>query len=540
MKSILKIMLLLFIVFTGSNKMYSQFNEYLSAENSRIIAARNVEQAINTFITDSLSTYSLTTTQIDYITNELAHDHDSINPISTSKINEAILEAKKEYLRRAYFDLHPEVDSLFTALPYSGQYRQRGCINPGFENIDDLIAPIGSYTFRHRRFRGSASLMQSCNTNNALLNNFSPEQPSLPNAPVTIVTANVPEPFLSTPAFGIPIIPTTVFNGNNSIKLNQSSGGFDVTSMSKTFQINDPINPPSITFNFLLIMTNDHVGQSAVFQPFFRVEIFDNANPPNLVQSRCFRADDDDIVFTSLGIDFESSAPGIPLHNQIRFTPNWQTLTMNLPTTGLGTNATIVFTVGDCQRNGHFSTVYLDDICIEDTCPPTRTITQDVLPASTGEFAQTSDWIRALNVINPLSGSPNATIYHAENFVELLPGFEAVYNSKFVAYPQGCTDAFVYKGGNSTVENDVFYSDEIQNTKKINIFPNPSNTSITVSYSEALKSIRILSMDGKTIFTRNTNENESQIDVSTFVNGIYLITVETQSGKFLQSKFVKN
>lgn len=169
---------------------------------------------------------------------------------------------------------------------------------------------------------------------------------------------------------------------------------------------------------------------------------------------------------------------------------------------------------------------------VQSQCIRTLTSSRNI----TGTVAkQRQDWIKSTDVFN---GNTAQGIYHARNYLELNPGFETINNAGFVAYVEGCSNSFSYK-------NNIFGQEEVANqnrlhANKIKIFPNPSNKSITVSYDEPLKSIAIFSMDGKTILNRNMNESASEIDVSTFVNGIYLITAETQNGQFLQSKFIKN
>jgi|SRR6218665_1585162 len=175
----------------------------------------------------------------------------------------------------------------------------------------------------------------------------------------------------------------------------------------------------------------------------------------------------------------------------------------------------------------------ISDVC--EACLENLTLTNPDNNVTATSFQRRSISITASNHID--NASTGVAAYHAGNFIELLPGFEAVIESRFVAYIEDCDNDFAYKHEFDDGKKHLKYSKDQKNFK---VFPNPSNTSVTVSYNEALKSIRILSMDGKTIFSQKSNENESRIDVSTFVNGIYLISVETQNGQFLQSKFIKN
>ena len=167
---------------------------------------------------------------------------------------------------------------------------------------------------------------------------------------------------------------------------------------------------------------------------------------------------------------------------------------------------------------------------------------QDIM-ATVPVWEQRTDSIRITNKIENAARA----IYHSGGFIELLPdansvadtGFEAVFGSQFVAEIAPCDSTFTYTKGITSTETQEKTTD-LSVPGKIKVFPNPSNKRITVSYDSPVKRIAILSMDGKTILNRLANENELELDVSAFVNGIYIITVETQNGQFLQSKFIKN
>jgi hypothetical protein len=152
-----------------------------------------------------------------------------------------------------------------------------------------------------------------------------------------------------------------------------------------------------------------------------------------------------------------------------------------------------------------------------------------------------SNSILATNIINNPAGGERA-VYHAGNFVELNPGFEALYGSQFSAYIQECTAAYVYR---TSEEADASTKQELERidvvSDKIKIYPNPSNSMITISYdSQKIKNIMIASIDGKVVLQQFVNSHAEQIDVSGFTNGLYLITVQTEDGRSIVNKFIKN
>jgi hypothetical protein len=159
-------------------------------------------------------------------------------------------------------------------------------------------------------------------------------------------------------------------------------------------------------------------------------------------------------------------------------------------------------------------------------------------PIAVSLNAERLNWIKATNKIDlPAS---DRVIYHAGDFVELNPGFETQSNSGFVAYIEGCTDSYVYRNSNP-IKEYARKSARSEAKAEFVIYPNPSNSLITIDLSaNKLTAIVISSMDGKVIQSKSVNSNSEQIDVSGFTNGMYLITVQTDDGRSINSKFIKN
>lgn len=223
-----------------------------------------------------------------------------------------------------------------------------------------------------------------------------------------------------------------------------------------------------------------------------------------------------------------------------------------------GTPATLANTVNNQNTVGagtYYASFFNQTAnCYSATTPVTVTITLCCLPTLTLTTAdnmsnntpnpislrETSNWIRATNVIslgnNALS---DGVVYHAGNYVELNPGFEAIYTSQFSAYIEGCSGNFVYKNGNSVLKDEEELN-KIRND--FVIYPNPSNNFIEISMTNSkFNKIVINSFDGKTILDKTIeNSNTSQIDVCNYTNGIYIISVTSDSGETINHKFIKN
>jgi hypothetical protein len=162
--------------------------------------------------------------------------------------------------------------------------------------------------------------------------------------------------------------------------------------------------------------------------------------------------------------------------------------------------------------------------------------TLDVV-ALESDYKERIEWINATNVVN----TNGEAIYHAGDFVELNTDFTAEYGSVFSAYIEGCTGDFSGRSANGTIHAVSKNKPDMRlSPAEIKIYPNPSSTSITIQHEAQMKTIAVISMDGKTVMAHNLNTNIEEIDISQLKQGVYLIIVETQDSKTLRSKFIKN
>ena len=73
------------------------------------------------------------------------------------------------------------------------------------------------------------------------------------------------------------------------------------------------------------------------------------------------------------------------------------------------------------------------------------------------------------------------------------------------------------------------------------IFPNPTNLSFTISFTETQESIKqvcIFDMQGK-IMLKQENLSDNTVNISNLPSGTYIVQVISKSGKNYASKFVK-
>lgn len=102
--------------------------------------------------------------------------------------------------------------------------------------------------------------------------------------------------------------------------------------------------------------------------------------------------------------------------------------------------------------------------------------------------------------------------------------------------------------GSASVKNEIvkrahdwFYglaSVEENNIDDFTLYPNPANNEITVSGLTNQYTLKIQDAAGKLIYTENINSNTKNIDLTNFDNGIYSISLESETA-ILTKKFVK-
>jgi hypothetical protein len=210
---------------------------------------------------------------------------------------------------------------------------------------------------------------------------------------------------------------------------------------------------------------------------------------------------------------------------------------------------TFIYTISDNSAN------IGPDVTFIDCCLPILTLASpadDVnnLAPSIVMKKERSDWIKAANIVsvgdNALS---NGVVYHAANYVELNPGFEAVSGAQFSAYPEGCSANYTYKVQAPTTNPrtiDTSNGDETINLIKVlkdfAIVPNPSSSTIEVIMNDAkFNRVTISTIDGKIVNERNIEKTDKTlIDVSTYANGIYIINVTSENGQVFTKKLIKN
>ncbi len=79
-------------------------------------------------------------------------------------------------------------------------------------------------------------------------------------------------------------------------------------------------------------------------------------------------------------------------------------------------------------------------------------------------------------------------------------------------------------------------------TEKINIYPNPANTSfeITTDNEQFIQEIKLYSIEGKLLKQQSYSENKVKINTSAFPTGMYLIKVQTKEKRMFQKLIISH
>src|SRR5664280_1920917 len=87
--------------------------------------------------------------------------------------------------------------------------------------------------------------------------------------------------------------------------------------------------------------------------------------------------------------------------------------------------------------------------------------------------------------------------------------------------------------------NTITSVSETENNTNLKFYPTPVKDNLSIEYSETIKSVELLDIQGKSIRKIDINSENYKLDMSSCSQGIYLIRVITPSGNFIQ-KIIKN
>ena len=337
-----------FLIFSQESKNES----YLQLEKERIEKVKLIENDVESFISKNVNKYRIDEKSSIFFGKKadcIDHCHDNLTIDEEYKF---IHSLKRSKLREIFFQQNPDKLSFYNVTSLDGEYRLI-CDNGGFEGV----VPLAGYRFFSNPIASNLQCAVPIPQTNfiPLINDFGALATLIDNSDISWNATMQFDETLNTPAYGNLQIPTLSPNGGSrAIKLNNNNGGGDVTTMSRDILINDNL----LEYEFSLMLQNsNHAGTNQ--QPIFKVEIFDLNG--NLIQQRCVISQPDcNFTIAPFNLD-PADARSILFTDWICDAVDVSAL-IDAPVVN-GVNATVTFTIADCGRNGHFGTVYIDNIC---------------------------------------------------------------------------------------------------------------------------------------------------------------------------------
>lgn len=168
--------------------------------------------------------------------------------------------------------------------------------------------------------------------------------------------------------------PTVAPGGNYSVRLGNDYANYQGEALEQTFTVG-PSNT-SFTYQYAVVLYDG--GHSTGEQPYFRIELYDQAGNP--------------IPCGQYYVEAGGSIPGFLNCSVSVFYKPWTTVNADL-SAYIGQNVTIRFTAGGCIYAGHYAYAYIDASCLQYVISASDTLcggSSIVLSAPVG--AQSYQW----------------------------------------------------------------------------------------------------------------------------------------------------
>jgi len=128
------------------------------------------------------------------------------------------------------------------------------------------------------------------------------------------------------------------------------------------------------------------------------------------------------------------------------------------------------------------------------------------------------------------------------NFKLYRPETGAVYDVDFTYNPDfPNSDGKFEVNGVSGVINVTMAITSVNNLNdisNINVFPNPARAIINITSDQNFSNIKLINLTGQLAIDYEVNGNETSLDVSKFVNGLYFLQIETTDGVITTKRIV--
>ena len=97
----------------------------------------------------------------------------------------------------------------------------------------------------------------------------------------------------------------------------------------------------------------------------------------------------------------------------------------------------------------------------------------------------------------------------------------------------------IVKSRSNVRNNRMIGVNEINQNNRLLIYPNPANNELTISSTQTIKSLQVMSVTGEVILVFKPNSNKTQINISSLSDGIYVLRVQDAKDVISHTKIVK-
>lgn len=132
----------------------------------------------------------------------------------------------------------------------------------------------------------------------------------------------------------------------------------------------------------------------------------------------------------------------------------------------------------------------------------------------------------------------------AENFIVLKPNTHIKANALFHAKIEECPGGTVIspRPVTTSVEDTARPASVNTIASVFSIYPNPASSNLNIVSTSGIQSVLVTSLDGKVMLNRSYADvpSTADLDISSYAQGYYLVSITTKTGEVHTQKLIKN